>query len=149
MQRLSQESRNRARGSLLGPVGRSPALGDTLSTDASCWTHLKSPAGETLTPTSSSCKTGCSPTPPRGQVSLVGKGISLLKHSLQTKNPKPLLKNVYYNLKRRLIPRPWKIHTPDIWWASVSNATASVWRVKLESCHGDSGWGLNRGLKSN
>ena len=67
MQRLSQESRNTARCSLSGPAGRSPALGGTISTDASCWVHLKGPACERHSPpTSRSCKTRCSPTPPQG-----------------------------------------------------------------------------------
>lgn len=63
-----RESRNRARCSLSSPAGRSPALGGTISTDASCWAPLKGPAGEKLTPTSSSCKTRCSPTPTRGPI---------------------------------------------------------------------------------
>ena len=66
MQRLERESRNRARCSLSGPASRSPALGGTISTDASYWAHLKGPTCETFTPTSSSCKTRCSPTPPWG-----------------------------------------------------------------------------------
>ena len=66
MQRLERESRNRARCSLSGPASRSPALGGTISTDAACWAHSKGPTCETFTPTSSSCKTCYSPTPPWG-----------------------------------------------------------------------------------